>query len=143
MVVYDLSCDNAHRFEGWFGSLEDYTRQENERLLCCPVCSSPSVARQPSAPYVSSGANESDQIDAAAGPAMAEAIRARMIEHVLRNTVDVGEKFPEEARRIYYKETSARSIRGKASMQDVSELREEGIEVVPISSLPVPPDAMH
>jgi len=144
MVVYNLSCDNAHRFEGWFGSLEDYTRQENERLLCCPVCSSQAVARQPSAPYITSGvAVDGEQIDAATGPAMAEVIRARMIEHLFKSTVDVGVEFPEEARRIHYKESPARSIRGKASMQDVNELREEGIEVVAISSLPVPPETIH
>jgi hypothetical protein len=144
MVVYNLSCDNAHRFEGWFGSLEDYTRQESERLLSCPVCSSQSVVRQPSAPYVTSGAVATvEQIDAATGPAMAEAVRARMIEHLFKSTEDVGEEFPEEARRMHYKESPARSIRGKASMQDVNELREEGIEVVAISSLPVPPENMH
>jgi hypothetical protein len=144
MVVYNLSCDNAHRFEGWFGSLADYTRQESERQLCCPVCSSQAVVRQPSAPYVTSGLTlDNKQIDAATGPAMAAAVRAHMIEHLFKSTVDVGDEFPEEARRIHYKETPARSIRGKASLDDVNELREEGIEVVAISSVPVPPEAMH
>lgn len=52
-----------------------------------------------------------------------------------KNSEDVGERFPEEARRIHYGETDQRAIRGKASGDDVQELLEEGILV-----LPVPPD---
>ena len=47
----------------------------------------------------------------------------------------VGDRFPEEARRIHYGEAEARGIRGKASAEDAQALRDEGIEVV---SLPVP-----
>ena len=51
------------------------------------------------------------------------------------NTEDVGDRFPEEARRIHYGETAERGIRGRASADDAEALREEGIEVV---SVPVP-----
>jgi hypothetical protein len=53
----------------------------------------------------------------------------------MARTEDVGERFPEEARRIHYGEAEARGIRGKASAEDAQALREEGIEVV---SLPMP-----
>lgn len=52
-----------------------------------------------------------------------------------RSAEDVGERFPEEARRIHHGETDQRAIRGKASGDEVQELLEEGILV-----LPVPPD---
>jgi hypothetical protein len=61
---------------------------------------------------------------------------AKVIEHVVRNTEDVGSQFPEEARKIHYNEAPERHIRGTATPTDVASLREEGIEVV---SLPVPP----
>jgi hypothetical protein len=48
----------------------------------------------------------------------------------------VGRSFPEEARKIHYKESPERRIRGSASAQEVDALREEGIEVV---ALPLPP----
>ena len=46
----------------------------------------------------------------------------------MRNTEDVGERFPEEARKIHYEETPTRSIRGKASREEAEALTEEGIE---------------
>lgn len=59
----------------------------------------------------------------------------RAVAQVLHNTEDVGERFPEEARRIHYGESAQRGIRGQASQQQRAELAEEGIEVVP---LPMP-----
>ena len=57
------------------------------------------------------------------------------VQQVLRNTEDVGERFPEEARRIHYGETAQRGIRGQASAEDRAALADEGIEVM---ALPVP-----
>jgi hypothetical protein len=50
-------------------------------------------------------------------------------------TEDVGDRFPEEARKIHYQEAPVRSIRGRASPQDVGELEEEGIDVLPFPDL--------
>ncbi|HEX6007266.1 MAG TPA: DUF1178 family protein [Burkholderiales bacterium] len=60
---------------------------------------------------------------------------AKLIDHIIENTEDVGPAFPEEARKIHYGESEERRIRGTASTQDVEALREEGIEV---AALPVP-----
>ena len=51
----------------------------------------------------------------------------------MRNTEDVGERFPEEARKIHYDEAPARPIRGKASREEADALTEEGID---FASLP-------
>ena len=59
----------------------------------------------------------------------------RAVRHVMSSTEDVGERFPEEARRIHYGEVEERGIRGRASREDAEALREEGIEVM---ALPVP-----
>jgi hypothetical protein len=56
----------------------------------------------------------------------------RSMRHLLDNTEDVGERFPEEARRIHYGEVKERGIRGQASREDADALREEGIEVVAV-----------
>jgi len=58
-----------------------------------------------------------------------------VVEKLLANTVDVGRAFPEEARKIHYKEAPERAIRGTASVKEVEALREEGIQVM---TLPVP-----
>jgi hypothetical protein len=59
----------------------------------------------------------------------------RAVRQVLNSTEDVGERFPEEARRIHYGEVEERGIRGRASREDAEALREEGIEVM---ALPLP-----
>ena len=58
-----------------------------------------------------------------------------------RRAENVGERFPEEARRIHYDEAPARNIRGIASADEARDLLEEGILVLPA---PVPPEGeMH
>ena len=64
---------------------------------------------------------------------MLKAIR----EQVTRNADDVGERFPDEARKMHYGEIEHRSIYGEASPVEARELLEEGIEVHP---LPIVPD---
>ena len=52
------------------------------------------------------------------------------------NAENVGPAFPEEARKIHYGETEARSIYGEASVEEASELRDEGIPALPLPPLP-------
>ncbi len=145
MIVFDLECEHCHRFEGWFGSALEFEAQLADKLLTCPVCGSGSIVRRPSAAYVNTGVADTPRREkpgpAAAGVPQQYAnvppeIVARVIEHILDNTENVGSQFPEEARKIYYKEAPERHIRGVASPDEVESLREEGIDVV---SLPLPP----
>lgn len=66
-----------------------------------------------------------------------------MMAYLRDHTVDVGNEFPEEARKIHYGEIEARSIRGSASQQEVAELSEEGIDVLPLPQFPVLPDKLQ
>lgn len=144
MIVFDLLCGGGHRFEGWFGSAEDYAKQKEGRLLSCPVCGVAGVERVPSAARLNLGAVE----PAAAKPestamqmegkdpfAIAQMLYSQMLDQLLAKTEDVGTRFPEEARRIHYKEVPARGIRGQATQQEHDELLDEGIEV---ARFPVP-----
>jgi hypothetical protein len=54
------------------------------------------------------------------------------LREVVRNTENVGTRFPEEARRIHYNEAPARAIRGRASAEEADALREEGIDFAPL-----------
>ena len=54
------------------------------------------------------------------------------LRELVRNTEDVGERFPEEARKIHYEEIPKRSIRGRASKEEAEALKEEGIEFAPL-----------
>ena len=71
MIVYDLICDGAHRFEGWFGSSEDFADQAQNGLLSCPVCASEIVTKAPMAPAVAAKGN-SDRSKLSAIAAKAE-----------------------------------------------------------------------
>ena len=59
----------------------------------------------------------------------------RNLRNMASTSEDVGKRFPEEARKIHYGEAEARSIKGQATADDVGELLDEGIMVVPL-----PPD---
>ena len=145
MIVFDLACDNNHPFEGWFGSADDFALQAKAGDIACPVCGSVEVARQLSAPYVNtrSGSTPADESQMVPVANAAQELKKKFIEHVLSNTEDVGQRFPEEARRIFYKEAPERAIRGTASSQEVGELKEEGIDVMAIPGTPPLPEKLH
>src|SRR5690242_21772756 len=138
MKVIDLRCTNDHRFEGWFASEEDLQSQSEGGLVQCPVCGDTSIARMPSAPRLNVSALRTDAATPSAPTDAAQRIQSlwlRTMRQVLENTEDVGERFPEEARRIHYGEIEERGIRGQATADEAKALRDEGIDVV---ALPVP-----
>jgi hypothetical protein len=141
VIVFDLGCENSHRFEGWFASNEDFERQLGRRLVSCPLCGNANISRLPHAAHIKSAAKERAARPAAAAPAtqqyanVGSEVLARLVEHIIENTEDVGAEFPEEARKIHYQESPERRIRGTASNDEVEALKEEGIEVV---ALPIP-----
>lgn len=144
MVVYNLSCNNAHEFEGWFTSPEAFQHQNDGGQLFCPVCGSSAVAKRPSAPHLSLPRGEPNMETAVTGsPDFMNKLRAKVIEFVIKHSEDVGERFAEEARQIHGGDAPERAIRGQASRQEVDELREEGIEVVALPIAPVPPEQLH
>ena len=142
MIVYNLGCANDHQFEGWFSSSEDFDRQTESKLLSCPLCGNERISRLLHAPYVSTAAER--PAEPAAPPKgvphqyanLGAELLEKLVDKVIENTVDVGRAFPEEARKIHYREAPERHIRGVASTKEVEALRDEGIEVV---ALPVPP----
>jgi hypothetical protein len=134
MKVFNLSCDNEHPFEGWFASADDFDRQQEARLVECPVCGSHAVRKLLSAPRINKGAPapQGKQPVAMPNDAAMQAMLLQMARHIHANSEDVGERFPEEARRIHYQEAPKRSIRGLASPEDAAGLADEGIEVMPV-----------
>jgi hypothetical protein len=131
MIVYDLLCSRGHTFEGWFASGAEFDRQTEARLVSCPVCSGVEVTRRPSAKVRVTKAAAAAPVPPAAGhdaiAGIAPEVLAKLRE-IVRNTEDVGERFPEEARKIHYDEAPPRSIRGQATQEEALELTEEGID---------------
>ena len=138
MIIFDLSCVHGHRFEGWFASSEEFERQKGAMLVTCPVCDDAGIERVPSAQVrvpkaagresaapETADAENARSHDVVAG--MPEEVMSKLRE-IVRNTENVGRRFPEEARRIHYNEAPARSIRGQASKDEAQELKDEGID---------------
>lgn len=145
MIVLNLRCNNRHRFEGWFASNDTFLRQSTDGQVTCPICGNHEIKRLPSNPRIrrassdasSNAPAKADETGAKTGPAADQmGSMLALMRHILEESEDVGERFPEEARRIHYDEAPRRTIRGLASPEDSAELEEEGIMVV---SLPIPP----
>ena len=140
MKVLNLQCGHAHAFEGWFASEEDFQGQLERGLVECPLCGDTGVHKMPSAPRLNLGASEpaapvARQDVATAPTAQLQAAWLQLVQKVMANTEDVGERFAEEARKIHYGESEERGIRGQASKEETQALLEEGISVLP---LPIP-----
>jgi hypothetical protein len=138
VIVFDLVCRHSHVFEGWFASGEEFERQQGKKLVRCPVCDDWHVERRPSARVsvrkggeVAMDSPKSEDTSAEAVSGMPADLMAKLRE-IVRKTEDVGERLPEEARKIHYNEAPKRAIRGKASQADAQALTDEGIEFTPL-----------
>ena len=132
VIVYSLQCSGGHDFEGWFRDSGAFDEQDAQGKLVCPVCETHAISKAPMAPALSGAGT--------ARSAPEEMRKMRQFVTGLRRFVEqnaeyVGPRFPEEARKIHYGETEERHIYGEATLQDVKELVEEGVEIAPL-----PPD---
>ena len=147
MIVFDLHCQRDHRFEGWFGSAKDFESQKKRGLLSCPSCGGTGIEKGLSAPRLNMGAQEPKKpvqapvqktadMEGKDPFAVAQILYSRMLDEILTKTEDVGTRFPDEARKIYYQESTGRAIRGKATQEEHDALVDEGI---PVARFPIPP----
>ena len=156
MIRYSLICDNAHEFDSWFANSTAFDEQSQRALVVCPFCDSAHVTKAIMSPRVARTdivapplPSEAPAVDApkvgeekrtvalfdekhAALRNMVRELHAKIIE----TTVDVGSRFPEEARRIHDGEISEQPIRGQATAEEAKALLDEGIGILPIPTLP-------
>jgi hypothetical protein len=159
MIVYKLACKNDHSFEAWFRDSGTCDAQIEAGQVICPACGSTTIAKALMAPSIvkgrgKAGRNKAEETAPAVEPVEVlpprqvtndreAALRAEIFKAIgaLRQHVEsscdyVGERFPEEARRIHYGEVERRDIYGEASSDEARKLRDEGIEVYGIPWLP-------
>jgi len=137
VIRYRLQCANSHEFEAWFASSASYDVQAAGAQITCPECNTrevgksimaPNVALRPRAEPAAAAADET--------PTRYRNLVRQMRKLLVEGSENVGDRFPEEARKIHYREVEARSILGTASHDEVRELIEEGIEILPVPRLP-------
>ena len=152
MIRYSLRCERGHGFESWFQSSTAYEQQEKRALVNCPSCGSVKVERAIMAPQIVSkkGRDSTAPAPAAAADVTAPTstplmmaqereLRAKLKElrdHIVKNADNVGERFPNEARKMHYGDIEHRPIYGEASPDEARALIEEGVEVSPLPVLP-------
>ncbi|PWB84434.1 MAG: DUF1178 domain-containing protein [Methylocystaceae bacterium] len=141
MILYRLICVEGHEFESWFKDSAAYDAQSARGAVACPFCQSAKVSKAVMAPNILRGdrlSQSSGGSDVALLDEQHAALRAmirELREKIVTATEDVGDKFPDEARRIQDGESQARAIRGRASFEEAKALLEEGIEILPIPGL--------
>ena len=136
MICYRLQCANAHEFEAWFASSASYDAQSAAGQICCPECNSSEVGKSIMAPSVASRTRSEVSVPEEEAPARYRNL-VRAVRQVLESgSEDVGDRFPEEARKIHYREVEQRSIRGTASSDEARALVDEGVEIMALPRLP-------
>jgi hypothetical protein len=156
MIRYNLRCERGHVFESWFQSSTAYEAQEKRKLVNCPSCGSAKVERAIMAPQIvskkgresvepvpaPSSTPSTDVTTPASTPLMMaqeRELRAKLRElrdHIVKNADNVGERFPNEARKMHYGDIEHRPIYGEASPEEARSLIDEGVEVSPLPVLP-------
>ena len=134
MIVFDLLCGNEHEFESWFQNTEAFEKLAKAKQVSCPICGDTKVSKSLMAPAVSGTKKKGDAkkaVSAKAAQQMGQYLEAvkEMREQVEKNCDYVGEKFPEEARKMHYGEAETRNIYGEASDSEAEALKDEGVEV--------------
>jgi len=154
MIVFDLACDEGHRFEGWFGSSGDYEEQRARGLLACPACGASNVTKAPMAPAVPAKGNQRQEVLPPETRPMANtpmppqvqramAALAKAQAEALKNSTWVGDRFAEETRKMHYGERDEAPIHGQASLAEAKALIEEGVAVAPLPFPVAPPEKLN
>lgn len=162
MIVFDLVCRNhGHRFEGWFASSQDFARQQQRGLVCCPQCESQDIIKAPMAPRLNRKGNQQvapqtapasvqapvppsapESMAAPAAPALPPELReklhaamtalAKAQAEAIQSSRWVGKNFAEDARAMHYGDKEPAPIHGQASPQEARALVEEGVDIMPL-----------
>jgi hypothetical protein len=134
VIIYDLKCENGHKFEGWFNDQRAWISQNSQKLVSCPVCNSSNVEIVPSSITIMG-----KDLRAASKLQEKELSPAKALQifhhYIDKNFEDVGNKFAEVALKIHYGEEEKRNIKGTTTQQEENNLKEEGVQFIKIPVL--------
>ena len=130
MIKYKLICKNCSiSFDSWFASSNEFEKLKKKKFFNCHNCDSKKIEKTLMAPKFIN--NRSNKISEKKNLKL-KRINQKIKEYqnfIKSNFEYVGENFAYEARSIHYNDKKkVKGIFGKASEDEVRELREEGIE---------------
>ena len=132
MIKYLLNCKKCRlEFESWFASSKEFDRLKKLKLLNCQNCNSQKIEKSLMRPNLANSNFKND--NALKNNKNVKKKLRKYQKFIKENFKYVGENFAYEARSIHYnKNKNKKNIYGKASIKDVNELKEEGIETLTI-----------
>ena len=130
MIKYRLICKNCDSsFDSWFSSSKEYEKLKKLKYLNCYSCNSLKIEKTLMAPSV---LNSKDKIVSIPKDKKFSKIKNKIKEYqkfIKKNFNYVGDNFVHEARSIHYnKDEKLKGIYGNATSEEISELKDEGIE---------------
>ena len=135
MIKYRLACkDCGTSFDSWLSSSKEYEKVKKLKHLNCHNCNSFKVEKTLMSPNV---LNSKDKIVTISKNKKFSKIKNKIKGYqkfIKKNFNYVGDNFAYEARSIHYnKDKKSQGIYGNASSEEISDLRDEGIdtEVIP------------
>src|SRR6056300_1287229 len=132
MIKFDLKCDNDHIFEASFDDTGSFKKQRKKKLIDCPYCGSSAVFKSVMAPNISSKSNSFIKQKRNQEKVFANYNQQikKLKDELEKNYNYVGKNFPEEARKIHYREKEEKPIYGEATEKESKDLIEEGIPLI-------------
>ena len=129
MIKYLLKCNScSYEFDSWFSTSNEYNRLKKLKLLNCDTCGSDKIEKSLMSPNLT---NTKKNITTEKSLKSKE-LKKTLMEYqkfIKKNFEFVGDNFTYEARSIHYsKRKTKKGIYGNASLKDVKELKDEGIE---------------
>lgn len=142
MIKYQLVCGQGCEFEGWFRCSNTFEVQAAARQVECPHCSSLDIRKSVMAPKVARAKDGPRQASSRGhkGVAVTEAEITEVLRQ-FRAEVEaraqyVGDKFAAEVRDMHAENAPKRDVWGEATAEEVRELVEDDISVLPVPRLP-------
>jgi len=130
MIKYKLICKNCKSyFDSWFASSKEYEKLKKLKHLNCHNCDSIKVEKSLMSPSVLNSKNKSVSMSK---DVKFNKIKNKIKEYqkfIKKNLNYVGDNFAHEARSIHYdNKKKSKGIYGNATADEISELKDEGIE---------------
>ena len=136
MIKYKLTCKDCDlKFDSWFSSSKEFDKLKRMNLINCIRCSSQEVKKTLMSPMVLNNLIKETTEDTNQKKIKKFRNKIKEYQKFIKNNFEyVGENFAYKARSIHYNnKKKSKGIYGNASIKEVKELKEEGIdtEIIP------------
>ena len=133
MIKYRLICKSCKKsFDSWFSSSKQFEKLKKMKLLNCNYCNSLRVTKSLMAPNVLNNIKNDFHNKKSINDKNFIFFKKEIKKYqkfIKKNFRYVDENFAYEARTIHYNsKKKSKGIYGKASKEEIKELRDEGIE---------------